>query len=76
MNKLAFFLLMLVLTSCNDNLELVSAKKQRIIPGFKSEQPYTNYQIEVNIKNNSTIFIDSIKVSDNNKCYNLIFNNI
>ena len=73
MKKILFLLLIALCISCKGELEVISAKKQTVIPGVKTAKKHTKYQIQ--FKNTSSVnkSIDSILISENNTCYKVNF---
>lgn len=59
--------LLLTLFACKSSLQIVSTKKQNIIPGVQSAKPYTKYLIEFNVDSKQTFIIDSVLAYEKDK---------
>jgi len=60
-------LLMISFTSCRDGVQLMTSKKQTIIPGVQTANTYTKYLIDFKIENTIDIVIDSVFVYQKGK---------
>jgi hypothetical protein len=54
--------------ACNEDIKLIASKKQTIIPGIKTAKPYTTYLFKIALKNTVAIQIDSVIISNTNRC--------
>lgn len=53
--------------ACDSSVQIISAKKQNIIPGVQTVKPYSKYLVEVEVNSNKTIKIDSVIVLEKDK---------
>lgn len=60
----------LVLMSCKNDIELVSATKQKVIPGLKSVGSYSNYIFKVDVKSDTNIVIHKILIVEDGSVFN------
>jgi hypothetical protein len=59
--------LLLTLFACDSSLQILSTKKQTIIPGIQTVKPYTKYLVEVQVNSDKTLKVDSVLVFEKEK---------
>ncbi|MFT6746466.1 MAG: hypothetical protein ACJAZ2_000805 [Glaciecola sp.] len=69
MKRICSILLLLTLFACDSSLQILSAKKQNMIPGREGVKPYSKYLVEVELTSVSTLKVDSVLVFETgNQC--------
>jgi hypothetical protein len=53
--------------ACDEDIKLISSKKQTIIQGIHTTKPYTNYLFEITLRNAVDLRIDSVFIYDSSK---------
>ena len=57
--------------ACNEDIKLISSKKQTIIQGIHTTKPYTKYLFEITLVNAIDLRVDSVFIYDSNKIMNV-----
>lgn len=69
MKKLLLVIGLLLFIACNGSIELVSAKKQQVIPGIRSATNYSNYIVKFKSSSDEIVEIQKVIISENGTCY-------
>lgn len=56
-----------------NTLQLISSKKQKILPGIPTQEVYDNFLITLKAKKRTSIVLDSVHVYDQNICWSTTF---
>ena len=64
MKQLIILMLSFFSVSCTVDIEIISSKKQIILPGIKSGKPFLNYRFEIIVNKTTDIKFDSIIVEN------------
>ncbi|MDI9309211.1 MAG: hypothetical protein QM535_03255 [Limnohabitans sp.] len=71
--RLIAILFLTIFLQIENNLQLVSSKKQKVLPGVQTQQPYYNFLITLKNKKRTKIVLDSVHIYDQNECWSTNF---
>lgn len=74
MKLFSFILMTILLMSCKNDIEVLSARKQKVIPGVKSVGSYSNYIFKIAVKSDVNLKINKILVVEEGKILSPVAN--